>query len=396
MIHPLAWLIWLAAELIVLSATRNPLYMAFAIACTVAVLLCLRGRVGDAPTVPLSPLRFGLVVLPLAALFNALTVHMGRTVLLRLPTMLPLLGGPITLEALTFGALNGLALTGIYAAFVVLNDAVAVRALVGLIPRAFFPVAVVTSIALTFVPVTLRHWQQIREAQAIRGHRIRGLRDWLPLFLPLLIGGLEHAFQLAEAMTARGFAGAQETAGTRRARMVIAAGLPTLLAGWVLWLVWQQRMIGIPLMALGGAMAVASIWWLGRQVPRTTYRPTRWYPHDTAIALASGIAAAAFLVAWPGWDRSSIFFYPYPALVAPGFNGWIVLALGGLLAPVLLIPSTRHTSLFHRARVSHDMLKRDAPMPEKWMVASAPSGVAPATMSGTDTAYPPAPTGEPR
>ena len=31
---------------------------------------------------------------------------------------------------------------------------------------------------------------------------MRGLRDWLPLLMPLLIGGLERALQLAEAMTA--------------------------------------------------------------------------------------------------------------------------------------------------------------------------------------------------
>ena len=396
MIHPLAWLMWLAAELAVLSATRNPLYMAFAIACTVAVLLCLRGRVGDAPTVPLSPLRFGLVVLPLAALFNALTVHIGRTVLLRLPTMLPLLGGPITLEALTFGALNGLALTGIYAAFVVLNDAVAVRALVGLIPRAFFPVAVVTSIALTFVPVTLRHWQQIREAQAIRGHRIRGLRDWLPLFLPLLIGGLEHAFQLAEAMTARGFAGAQETAGTRRARTLIAGGLLALLLGWLLWLGWRQRTLGIALMVLGGSVVVASLWWLGRQLPRTTYRPTRWYPRDSAVALASGIAAAVFLVAWPGLDRSSIFFYPYPALAAPGFNGWIALALGGLLAPALLTVPMQRAWPFRRTQGEDDVLKRDATVQERGRVGSMPSRALSATVYQPDAVCPPVPTGEPR
>ncbi len=24
----------------------------------------------------------------------------------------------------------------------------------------------------------------------MRGHRVRGLRDWLPLFMPLLVGGI--------------------------------------------------------------------------------------------------------------------------------------------------------------------------------------------------------------
>ena len=47
--------------------------------------------------------------------------------------------------------------------------------------------------AITYVPETARHFQRIREAQAIRGHRLRGLRDWRPIVIPLLVGGLERA-----------------------------------------------------------------------------------------------------------------------------------------------------------------------------------------------------------
>ncbi|MGQ9501968.1 MAG: energy-coupling factor transporter transmembrane component T [Anaerolineae bacterium] len=338
MIHPVAWLIWLGAALAVLTTTRNPFYLALTMAAIATVLRYLRSHAGDVRAAPLTPLRFALIVLPLAALFNALTVHVGHTVLLRLPAAWPLLGGPITLEALTFGALNGLALVGIYTTFVALGYAVTVRALIGLIPRAFFPVAVVTSIALTFVPVTLRHWHQIRDAQAIRGHRIRGLRDYLPLFLPLLIGGLEHAFQLAEAMMARGFAIASETSAARRARMIIASGLFMLLVGWLLRLAWGQHTLGTPLMALGGSQVVVALWWLGRQMPRTTYRHTPWHSRDYAIALAGALAVAAFVVKWPGLDRSSIFFYPYPALSIPSFNAWLALALVGLWTPVMILP----------------------------------------------------------
>jgi energy-coupling factor transport system permease protein len=198
MMHPVAWMLWLVGVLIALSVTRNPLYLVLVLGCVGITLASLRGRTQRvAPTMPVSPVRFGLLVVALSALFNAGTAHVGRGVLVRLPEVLPLIGGPVTLEALVFGALNGLVLTGIYTAFVVLNQALPVRSLIRFIPRAFFPVAVVVSIALSFAPTTLRHFQQIREAQAIRGHRVRGLRDWLPLFLPLLVGGLERALQLA-------------------------------------------------------------------------------------------------------------------------------------------------------------------------------------------------------
>ena len=59
------------------------------------------------------------------------------------------------------------------------------------------------------------------------------------------------------------------------------------------------------------------------------------------------LAAGAFLVPWPGLDRSSIFYYPYPRLTAPTFSLILGLATWGLLvpAPVLMIGElTRHMS----------------------------------------------------
>jgi energy-coupling factor transport system permease protein len=336
MTHPVAWLIWLAGGLVALSATRNPLYLAVTLAGVGAVLVSVRRRSTDALSVPVSPLRFAALVITLSALFNAATVHFGRTELFRLPSGLPLFSGPITLEALVFGALNGVVLAGIYTAFLVLNHAVAVRALVGLIPRAFHPVAVVVSIALTFVPTTLRQFQQIREAQAIRGHHVRGLRDWLPLFLPLLIGGLERALQLAEAMTARGFASAEGQTVSVASRLAMAGGLALLLAGWLLQLAWRQPVLGPALMGVGAGAVTAVLWRLGRRVPRTSYRRHTWRVPDTLGALGGVVAASASLVAWPGVNRASIFYYPYPALSMPQFDIVIALALCGLLVPAVL------------------------------------------------------------
>ncbi|MBC8161466.1 MAG: hypothetical protein H7Z42_09640, partial [Roseiflexaceae bacterium] len=191
MIHPLAWVAWLAAVITALSATRNPLQLALVLLCIAAVDAACRPAAPRA--LPFSPLRFALSVTIIGAILNMFSVRVGATVLLRLPDWLPLFGGPLTLEALVFGALSGLTLAGLFAAFGVVQQALPISALVGLIPRAFYPLAVVAAIAITFVPSTVRQGRQIREAQALRGHRLRGPRDWLPLLLPLLIGGLERA-----------------------------------------------------------------------------------------------------------------------------------------------------------------------------------------------------------
>jgi energy-coupling factor transport system permease protein len=335
MLHPLAWVGWLSAALVVSSVTRNPLHLALVLLCVAVVNVVVASRAG-ASLNALSPARFAMLVIPLSALFNALTAHLGDTVLVRLPPGLPILGGPLTLEALVFGATNGLMLSAILAAFTTLNQALPVRALIRLVPRAFYPLAVVVSIAVTFVPTTLRQLQQIREAQAVRGHRVRGLRDWLPLFMPLLVGGLERALQLAEAMTARGFASADEREQDTASRTAIVAGLVALLAGWLLRLVWGRETVGLGLMLVGVSLVVGALWVIGRRVPHTVYRSEPWTQRDWGVALSATVVLAVFVV--PGLDRPSLFYSPYPALSLPGFDPVSGVMTLGLLGPALLLP----------------------------------------------------------
>jgi energy-coupling factor transport system permease protein len=339
-LHPLAWLAWLAAVVVLVSATRNPFYLGLALAWVLAVrAVLLRALPPEMrPAVlPLSPLRFGLVVVPIAALFNALFVHAGATVLFTLPPGWPLVGGPVTTEALAYGALNGLLLTILFAAFNTVNLAVHVRALLQMAPRAYYPLAVTMAIAVTFVPSTVRQAGQIREAQAIRGAPVRGLRSWLPLLLPLLGSGLERALQLAEAMTARGYAGGDTQGGDWRPQAFVLAGMAAVLAGWVVPLAWDAPWAGAALVLGGLALVGAALWLAGRNHPHTLYRPAPWQGRDWLVAAAAAVPALACLLPLPGLDRSSLYYYPYPALAVPGFSAALGVATWGLLAPAAVI-----------------------------------------------------------
>lgn len=336
-LHSRAWLIWLAAALAALSLTRNPVYLALIVLTVVAVGRVLQRQV-DTPTLPLPLLRLALLILTLSALLNAATAHVGRTVLVHLPAAIPLLGGPITLEALVYGALNGLLLVGFLAAFQVLYQAVPVQALIQLLPRAFYPVAVVASIAVSFVPSTLVQFEQIREAQSMRGHQVRGLRDWLPLFLPLLVGGLERALQLAEAMTARGFGslGAAE-AGRGQGdglRAALAVGLAALLAGVLLLLFWQQRWLGWGMLALGGGLIALALVGQGRRVRRTVYRREAWTRQDSLVAGLAILVGVAYVL--PG-SRAALAYTPYPQIMLPAVQGTLGLATLLLAAPAVML-----------------------------------------------------------
>lgn len=330
--HPLAWAAWIAAIVVILTLTRNPLYLALVIGVTAIVGWRTAAVTESEQIVILSPLRFGLVVVTTAALFNMAMVHVGTTVIFTLPVWIPLFGGAWTLEALVYGALNGLALAGLFAGFTVINRVVPVRALLRLTPRAFYPVAVVVSIAVTFVPTTIQQIQQIREAQAVRGHRLRGVRSWLPLVVPLLEGGMERSLQLAEAMVARGFASGGEVQA-RWPQMLVLAGFLAIVAGWLLQLVWRQQLGGGALLGVGAAALLVGLWRAGRRHPHTVYRPDVWHARDWLVAASALLAMAAYLL--PVFERSTIFYYPYPALSWPAFDWRIGLATLGLVAPAL-------------------------------------------------------------
>jgi len=324
------WLLWALTALLAATAARNPLYL------FLLLLVVLLVGVTTAPSgrrrAALLPLRFAALAIPFAAFFNGLTGHLGDTVLLRLPAWLPLLGGPVTLESLAYGAINGLALTAILGAFTALNQAVPVRELVRLTPRAFHEAGVVLAVALTLVPQTAQTVARIRQAQAVRGHRLRGLRDWLPIYLPLLVSGLERALALAEAMVARGYGAVSERAQPLPLRAVLVVGLLGLSGGWLGWLLapaWAGVAGGV--MVGGGVLLLGAVALAGRAARCTRYRPRCWGIRETLAVLGCGLALAAALAGQP-----SLVYSPYPRLSWPPFDPWVGLGLLGLLTPALV------------------------------------------------------------
>lgn len=340
-IHPLAWVVWLLATVAALLSTRNPVYVAIILLC-IAVTLRAGRALAFSPPLPLSVWRFGLIVVTLSAAFNALMSHFGQTVLFTLPASLPLIGGAITLEAVVYGALNGLVLTAMFAAFLTLYQATPTYALIRLIPRALYPVGVVLSVAVAYVPTTLAQFQLIREAQRLRGHQVRGVRDWLPLAMPLLVSGLERAMQLAEAMTARGFGNTGSAGDTTQAvqslnisRGLVVFGL-ILLAGGVAANLLGVATLGTALILAGGLSVVAALWLQGRGVKRTSYRPQPWTVADWLVVAGALLVVAIYLLPLPGVDQTSLAYSPYPRLSLPVVNPLIALGTLGLAVPAVI------------------------------------------------------------
>lgn len=337
-VHTYAWLAWLISGLVVLTTTRNPLVLLL-----VDLILILFQVWVSSPSrrVLGTTLRFGLSVLALSTVLNMFISRFGETILFRLPTNIPLLGGNYTLEALVYGLTNGLILIGIFTLFMILNQVVSVHSLVRLIPQAFHPVAVVTTIALTFIPASQKQFQAIREAQAIRGQQLKKLRDWLPLIIPLLIGGLERAMQIAEAMTARGFTAQSERKIPRVEKVLLPLGLIFIILGWVLELSTQLLISGWWMILIGLLMFLILFFISGKRVKKSTYALEPWTQISTWISLFAFLLTLAFIIDIPG--HQSLAYEPYPTVQLPEFS-----ILHGLLTLTLLIP------IFLMGEVKHD------------------------------------------
>jgi len=338
--HTLTWVIWLVAAAVPALTLRNPLYLILVVGASWIVYLGL-GQMSPVGRSWGTFVRIGVLFVAVAVAFNALSSHFGTLVLFRLPDDWPIVGGPITLESAIAGAVNGLGLLTILAVFATFNAVVDHYQLLRATPGFAFQVGTVVSIAVTFVPQMVLSATEIRQAQRIRGHRFRGIRDLLPLVMPLLATSLERAIQLAETMEARGFATvlnpASSESSQRRAILTQAGLLATLLgllAGlFLLTFVTGGSTWGWGLLMLSGAGMGAILWRQGRQVRRTRYRRVRWQRHDTVAAIGCGVSLAA-VIAGKLLTPQTLAYSPYPpSSLLPPFNPYVGAALLLLALP---------------------------------------------------------------
>lgn len=336
-IHTWAWLGWLTAGLVVISSTRNPLYLIM----FDLVLLILQASIKQSGrNLPITTLKFAASVLVLSTLFNTVISRFGDTVLLRIPPQIPLLSGPVTLEAVIFGFTNGLVLTGMFTLFTIINRVLPIQVIVRLIPQFLQPVALVTTIALTFIPATQKQFAAIREAQAIRGQRIQRLSDWLPLFIPLLIGGLERSMQIAEAMTARGFSASAKKKAPLEIPLLSIAALLLIISGWLLQLASRVEWLGVGLILAGFVLLIILFVVRSRQTRKTRYRQEKWSRFSSIVISTVLLATALFLFYTPG--NASLVYEAYPRAFFPSVAFIQSASLLVFLVPLIRLNGVDH------------------------------------------------------
>jgi len=331
------WLLWLGANLTLLLSTRNPIYLFI---CIVGYLVSgfRISTQSQAKSWVKNNFRFLLAMILLSALINGLFSHMGNKIILSLPERWWLIGGDITLESLVFGAINGSVIGSLYLLFNIINMSLSVKQITRLIPRAFHPIAMTVTISLTFFPSIKQRAQEIKEAQMIRGNRMKKIKDWLPIFVPLLVSSLERAIQLSEAMTARGFHSQENRKNPEIAILGLIIALFAIFSGWILRVYVYPVWISVLLYLLGAILIIIIFNRSGHQNKTTSFRKDIWHPIDIQVSVILSIILIILLFLIFNDLMPSLTYSPYPELSFPPFQ-----LIGLLFSGLSFYPIVHHS-----------------------------------------------------
>jgi energy-coupling factor transport system permease protein len=333
-LHAVTWVVWTGATAAGLMLIGNPLYLALLLGVvTVYYMAAVTEHPQERGWGML--LRFALWLVLLVIPLNALTIHVGSHVLFRLPDHWPLVGGIVALEGVLAGLVNALRLFALTLLFVCFNLEISQAELLRLVPAFVYEAGLVLSIGLTFVPQMMLSAREIREAQLVRGYRMRRVRDARPFVMALLTVGLERSFALAESMESRGFGRMRAQPSWRDlvAKAASVLGLGAVLSGLFLQTYYaSMREIGRWIAVAGGGLLLGVFWAQGRRVLRVHYRTAKWSWRDgIALSACAGIVGA---LAFAGVRSPGVLAYSPYQNIAPAFDPLVGIVLMLYLVPL--------------------------------------------------------------
>jgi len=332
-----AWLLWGAAASLPLITGRHPLIlleMLIVVVVVRSVCLPTEGRKGWGWL-----LRVATIAVPIGVLFNMMTVHAGEQRMFTIPEQAPIIGGAVTWNAAMYGILSGLTIVVLVAVGTTVAAAIEWTALMRLLPGRAGGLAVAGSVAWSFLPQLARSWREIRETQAARGHHWRGIRDFVPLMVPLLAGGLDRSVTTAEVLEARGFGvHASSYRVDKLEALTIIGALTAAVAGLYLLAVGEPLIAaGVFTLCFASSVIVVRLG-RGKMLTRAThYRRMAWASRDTAITIGALVALVAIGVALQ-LAPASLRYDPYPDLTFPQTQPVVVLLLAALVIPAIVAP----------------------------------------------------------
>ncbi len=197
---------WSAACIFIVLSTSNPAYKVLVLA---AVFAALAAGVGLRR---MRALLTGVsLIAAFAVLLNFVSAHLGTTVLFSLPSAIPGIGGPYTLEALAYGVSGGLTIAAAILAAAPFSLLLKSYQVMDALPSALSRTGTAIAASLNLVPAVATSFTEVTEAQRLRGWRPRGPRSWSEVVVPVVLTSVEGSIQLAESMESRGFGSGPRT-----------------------------------------------------------------------------------------------------------------------------------------------------------------------------------------
>jgi energy-coupling factor transport system permease protein len=307
-LHPIAWWIWAIGLAVIASRTTNPLLLALVLAVAGVVVAARRTEAPWARAFKWY-LLLGIIVIAFRVGFRILLggdIGSNEHVLFTTPHI-PLpgfmagvrLGGPVSADSVVSAAYDGLRLATLLCCIGAANTLANPKRALRVLPAALYELGVTITVAITVAPQLVESVQRVRRARKLRGDTARGRRAVRGIAMPVIHDALDRSFRLAAAMDSRGYG--RSGAVPPRVRRVTAALLLTGLIGLCLGTyglldTTTPRVLGVPTLALGIALAAAGLALGGRRIRRTRYRPDPWALPEWCTALSGVVAATATIV----------------------------------------------------------------------------------------------------
>nr|WP_306270256.1 energy-coupling factor transporter transmembrane component T [Ornithinimicrobium sp. HY1793] len=345
-LHPGAWWVWALGLAVAASRTTNPLLLALilAVACTVVV-----ARRGDAPWALAFRLYLyvaAFIVIMRVAFRIVFGGNTGGTILFTLPTI-PLpdwlagirLLGEVSAESVLGGFYDGLRLATMIVCIGAANALANPKRLLKTVPSALYDVGSAIVVALSVFPQLAESVQRVRRARRLRGGSGKGLKALRGIIIPVLEDALDRSLLLASAMDSRGYGrSAQVPRGTRALAgactllglIGVCVGVYGVLDGTA------PGALGLPMLAVGLALAAGGFVLTGRRVQRSRYRPDPWGLAECLVAgsgIAVGLLLSVLLSVDPTDLHPSLFPLTWPQAELPAVLAILVGALPAVLAP---------------------------------------------------------------
>jgi len=353
-LHPGAWWLWAIGLATAASRTTNPILLALIIAVVAWVVVQRRSDDPWAGGLHVY-LVMGLVVIAIRIVFRMLLDGQdGGHVLFTLPTV-PLpqaaagirIGGAVTLEGVLAAAYDGLRLATLLICLGAANLLADPKRLLKAVPSALAEVGTAITVSLSIAPQLIESARRIGRARRLRGddrndgaRRTRRARHLLHrVAIPIMTDALDRSMMLAAAMDSRGY-GRRQTVAPRTRRIsgaLVLAGLIGVCVGtYGLLDGTAPTALGLPMLVVGVAVAIAGFVIAGRRVTRSRYRPDPWLASEWMVA-GSGIAVAAAMIVIGNLDSDalnpSISPLRWPTVALAPVLVMIVAAWPGRLAP---------------------------------------------------------------